>query len=138
MTRRLATEPRWLSETTVLAVHAQLVERYGGQHGVRDEGLLYTLLAKPRQRWNYDENADLAFLASTYLTGLSRAHAFEAANKRTALACTLLFLQLNNSHLNTPPSDLLRLVLHSSTHHSYDQAAATTLRPHIARHPYSP
>lgn len=100
MGKRLTIEPQWLSAATVLAVHAIHIERYGGEHGVRDEGLLYTLLTKPRQRWTYDDNADLASLASVYLTGLARASSFYSANQHTGLACALLFLVLNEVSLD--------------------------------------
>lgn len=95
MGKRLPVEPTWLNEATVLAIHANHVERFGGTHGVRDEGLLYTLCAKPRQKWVYDDGATLGALASVYLTGIARGNSFYSANESTALACALVFLALN-------------------------------------------
>jgi hypothetical protein len=33
-------EPRWITESTLLAIHAQQVERYGGAHGVLDKNVV--------------------------------------------------------------------------------------------------
>lgn len=58
-------EPRWLKDTTVLAIHAQRIERFGGAHGVRDQHLVLSALARPQRRWHYDASGDLADLAAT-------------------------------------------------------------------------
>ena len=39
-------EPRWVSEATLLAIHAQQVERFGGLHGVRDKSVVQSALAR--------------------------------------------------------------------------------------------
>jgi hypothetical protein len=38
--RALPDEPRWLTEPTLLAIHAQQIERYGGAHGILDENVV--------------------------------------------------------------------------------------------------
>ncbi|HKK92306.1 MAG TPA: Fic family protein [Longimicrobiales bacterium] len=70
----------------MLAIHARQVERYGGAHGVLDENIVRSAPARPRHRWSYDEEADLADLAATYLVGFSRSQGFRDGNERTALA----------------------------------------------------
>ncbi|MGH7712887.1 MAG: type II toxin-antitoxin system death-on-curing family toxin [Gemmatimonadaceae bacterium] len=83
-------EPRWISETTLFAIHAQQIERYGGAHGVRDKNVVLSALARARNRWAYDPSADLADLAAAYLVGLARSQGFNDGNKRTGLACALV------------------------------------------------
>ncbi len=88
-------EPRWQTDTTLLAIHAQQIERRGGEHGVRDQHMVLSALARPKQRWHYDASADLADVAALYLVGLPQAQGFVDGNKRTGLARALVFLALS-------------------------------------------
>ena len=104
-------EPRWLTETTVLAIHAQLIERFGGAHGVRDQHVVLSALARPQQRWHYEASADLADCAALYLIGLSQAQGFVDGNKRTGLACALVFLALNDAALHVAGAALYAVTM---------------------------
>ncbi len=42
-------EPLFLSIEQVLILQKDLIERYGGQHGLRDEGLLSSAVMGPQQ-----------------------------------------------------------------------------------------
>ncbi|MGH7572554.1 MAG: Fic family protein, partial [Gemmatimonadota bacterium] len=64
------TEPFWLDRRIVDALHAEVLREYGGSPGIRDEGLIESALARPRQKWGYEEGADLALLAAAYAFGL--------------------------------------------------------------------
>ena len=79
---------------TVLKFHSKLIERYGGSHGLRDQGALESALAAAQNRYFYEE-ADMATCAATYAYHLSQAHAFIDGNKRIAWAVAILFLELN-------------------------------------------
>jgi death on curing protein len=46
------TEPRWILDAVVVAVHRLLVAQHGGSPGIRDKGLLDSALARPRQEWH--------------------------------------------------------------------------------------
>lgn len=41
-----------LSKEQILLMHQQLIDRYGGSHGIRDEGLLDSALAAPFQSFS--------------------------------------------------------------------------------------
>lgn len=43
------TEPHWLNQQIILAIHPQLLARFGGLEGLRDEGLLESALVRPNQ-----------------------------------------------------------------------------------------
>jgi len=92
-------EPTWITESTLLAIHAQQVERYGGLHGVRDKNVVLS------------KSADLADLAAAYLVGFARTQGFNDGNKRTALAYALVFLSINGAELHVPPTELLALTM---------------------------
>jgi len=90
----LPNEPIWVP-VEVVVEHNQLeLVDTGERHFVRDIGLLESALARPRNAFAYGED-DLVILAVTLMDGVSRAHAFEQGNKRTAFAVMRLFLRAN-------------------------------------------
>ncbi|MCJ2128731.1 type II toxin-antitoxin system death-on-curing family toxin [Methylobacterium sp. E-045] len=88
------TEPRWLTSEEVRIAHERQLVRFGGPPGLRDENALESALARPINRWRY-EDGDLATLAAAYAFGLARNHAFIDGNKRIAFVAMVLFLRLN-------------------------------------------
>ena len=124
----ISDEPRWLTETMLLAIHAQQIERYGGAHGVLDENVVRSALARPLQRWAYDEDSDVADFAAAYLVGFARSQGFNDGNKRTGLACALVFLCLNGQDLHVSPKELYAITMQAATGQADDQIVAAYLR----------
>lgn len=88
-------EPEWLDLDTVLAIHEEVLAAEGGLPGVRDAGLLASALDRPRNKWGYEETADLHALAAAYGFGIAKNHPFADANKRTAFQTMFVFLYVN-------------------------------------------
>jgi death on curing protein len=124
-------EPRWLTEAMLLAIHAQQIERCGGAHGVLDQNVVRSALARPMNPWAYDDQADLADLAAAYLVGFARSQGFRDGNKRTGLACALVFLRLNGSTPHLPGKELYALTMQIVTGEADDRIAAAYLRSRI-------
>lgn len=124
-------EPNWLTETMLLAIHAQQIERYGGAHGILDQNVVRSALARPINRWAYDQEADLADLAASYLVGLTRSQGFNDGNKRTGLATALVFLRLNGRVLHVPGKELYALTMQIANNEAGDKIAAAYLRSRI-------
>ncbi|GAA0705848.1 type II toxin-antitoxin system death-on-curing family toxin [Dokdonella soli] len=90
----------WLEPALILAIHERQIAEHGGTQGVRDEALLESALARPRQLLAYGEPApDLADLAAALAHGLARNHPFLDGNKRTAAVACETFLNLNGVDL---------------------------------------
>ena len=86
----------WISRALALAIHDRQLAEHGGATGIRDEGLLESALARPRQLHTYGQpTPDLADLAAATAFGLARNHPFVDGNKRVALATCLVFLSEN-------------------------------------------
>ncbi len=128
-------EPEWLTEAVLLAIHAQQIERYGGAHGVRDQNVVRSALARPIQRWAYDDEVDVADLGGAYLVGLARSQGFNDGNKRTALACALVFLRLNGYTLHVPGKELYALTMQATTGEVDDRIIASYLRSRMEAAP---
>ena len=97
-------EPLWLSMDAVQAIHEELIAEYGGSPGVRDEGLLDSALARPRQILAYGD-PNLFALAAAYAFGIVRNHPFVDGNKRTGLMAAYVFLRLNGYRLNASEAE---------------------------------
>ena len=86
----------YLSVNEVLLLHARLIQFTGGGRGVRDLGRLEAALARPLATF---EGAalypDLWTKAAALMHSLALNHPFVDGNKRTALAATGVFLELN-------------------------------------------
>lgn len=97
----------WVNKALVLAIHDRQLAEHGGQPGVRDQALLDSALARPRQTFAYSEHpTDLAILAASLAYGLARNHPFVDGNKRTAHVAYRTFLLLNGADLNASQQDL--------------------------------
>jgi death-on-curing protein len=95
-------EPLWLTRAIVEVLHEEQIREHGGQHGLRDEGLLESALTRPRHRWSYEPETDLAALAAEYGVGLAKNYAFLDGNKRTAFVAANVFLILNGFEIEAP------------------------------------
>ena len=98
------TEPVWLERELVLAIHDRQLAEHGGSSGLRDEGLLESALARPRNLFAYGEPS-LGQLAAEYAFGIARNHPFVDGNKRTALVAAEFFLDLNEVNLLATDED---------------------------------
>jgi len=87
---------QFLTPDEVLAIHARLIEVFGGRAGVRDAGLLESALHRP-QTGHY---ADLAEMAAALFESLIINHPFVDGNKRAAFFATDVFLRLNGYSLD--------------------------------------
>jgi len=111
----ISQEPRWITEPVLLAIHAQLIERYGGAHGVVDQNVVLSALARPINRLAYEHDSDFADLAAAYLAGFAGSQGFRDGNKRTGLACALVFLAINNLAIHVPAAELIALTMAVAT-----------------------
>jgi death-on-curing protein len=88
-------EPRWLARIVVDAIHSDQVREHGGLPGVRDENALESALARPQQKWHYEQSADVPLLAAAYAFGLTRNHPYRDGNKRIGFLAMVTFLGIN-------------------------------------------
>jgi death-on-curing protein len=99
---------RWIDRSFAIAVHDEQLATHGGGTGIRDEGLLDSALARPRNLAAYGE-PDLAAIAASYAFGLARNHPFVDGNKRTALVVCETFIIDNGGVLAASDAELVVL-----------------------------
>ena len=125
-------EPRWLPPIYVLAIHADQVQAHGGSLWLRDRGLLESALERPKNRFQYDPDADLASLAAAYGFGLAQNHPFVDGNKRVAFQAMYLFLGLNGFRIEASEEEVVLLILSLASGRLEEASLAAWLRNHIA------
>lgn len=97
-------EPVWVSREECLAVHTELLARFGGLDGIRDVGLLDFALNRPLQAFTYSR-PDLFALAALYAEGIVKNHPFLDGNMRTGFVAAALFLESNGLEFQAPEEE---------------------------------
>ena len=87
-------EPYWLTREECLALHEMMLSQYGGSEGLRDDNMLESALAKPRQLFAYGQPT-MSDLAASYVFGVVKNHPFIDGNKRTGFMLDAGFLERN-------------------------------------------
>ncbi len=120
----------YLTMAEVLAIHSDQIERYGGTHGVRDQGLLEAALYRPQTGYY----ADIVKEAAALWESLAQNHACIDGNKRTAFAATYTFLAINGARLTANAQKTYNFVagLYETNQFSFDKLVPW-LREHVAR-----
>ncbi len=111
MATEMDPSPRYIYLTVAEAVemHRQLIDEFGGIHGLRDKGLLEAAVFRPQNGY-YD---DLLHEAAALMESLASNHAFLDGNKRISLAMTDTFLRVNGYYLELEPMAAYRFITES-------------------------
>ena len=125
-------EPIWIREDVVRAIHRRQLTEHRGQPGIRDEGLLASALARPKNLITYSENdPDLAALAAAYAFGIASNHPFLDGNKRTAFVVCRVVLLLNGRDLNASREQKYLTFLRLASGDLSEEDLAAWLREHL-------
>lgn len=121
----------FLSAEDVLTLHADQVDLYGGEHGVRDMGLLDSAVAQPQASFGgqYLHN-DLFEMAAAYLYHLVQNHPFLDGNKRTGAVAAMVFLDLIGIEIDAPKGSLYDLTMAVATGQAGKAEIAAFFRTH--------
>ena len=92
-------------------MHRELVRQYGGLYAIRDETLLESALAKPQQKFAYEDSASIFELAASMGYGLAKNHPFADGNKRIAFAAMGIFLEVNGYKLTVGEVEAVETIL---------------------------
>ena len=130
-------ELNWLPIEVVIEHNRLELAQTGENHFVRDRGLLESALARARNSFAYGAE-DVVVLAVVLMAGISRAHAFEQGNKRTAFGAMRLFLRANGHDTAFDDSvswadEMIGPLEHRSTEEDFVRA----IRPYVVARPAS-
>ena len=101
----------FLTVDDVLKLQRHQVDVYGGEHGVRDFGLLESALAMPQSMFDgHFLHKDIYEMASACLFHLVKNHPFIDGNKRAGASAAYVFLAINDIQLTASQSDFTEMV----------------------------
>lgn len=107
---------RYLNVEEILRLHFQVIEDFGGSHGVRDENRLRSVVDAPKQSvFNADQYPTVFAKTAVYLRNIIGDHPFTDGNKRTALTCGAIFLQYNGYRLHATPLEVEEFTVRIAT-----------------------
>ena len=115
------------------AVHVDQVREHGGLPGIRDENALESALARPRQKWAYGNERDLATLAAAYGFGLVRNHPYRDGNKRMGFLAIATFLGVNGHELDATDADVITHMIGLAAGNLSEDDLAAWIRAHVKR-----
>lgn len=99
-----------LTADQVLRLHRSVLERFWGDPGLRDRGLLESALARPFAAFGgVEAHPEVHDKAAALWHALATNHPFVDANRPVALAATLVFLRVNGYALDLDNERLVEL-----------------------------
>ena len=105
-------EPLWMDTADAVIAHDLELAAHGGSTGIRDQGLLESALARPKNIWAFAVSPpSLPRLAAAYAFGISSNHPFVDGNKRTALVMSFAFLDVNGLEVTASQEDAFLTIL---------------------------
>ena len=107
------------------------MRQHGGLAAVRDENALESALARPRQKWSYGDEHDLATLAAAYGFGLARNHPYRDGNKRIAFLALATFLGVNDLEFIATDAEVVTVMLALAAGRLTERQLADWIREHL-------
>lgn len=124
---------RYLSVQEIIAINVAMIQKYSpGEHiGVKDSGLLESVVLRPQSSaFGEDVYLTLFEKATALFESLGMNHSFQNANKRTAFAAFVIFLQLNGYRFMMNQKEAEDLTVHMVNHKYTFQELASIIREH--------
>lgn len=106
----------FLTYEEVLEFHTDQLRLFGGQDGIRDDGVLRSAIATPEASFDgVYLHADEFLMAAAYAFHIAEGQPFVDGNKRTGLNAALVFLELNGWSIDDPEVELYEGVIGLAT-----------------------
>jgi death-on-curing protein len=122
---------QYLTGEEILVIHAAIIDATGGSHGVRDTGLLRSIIERPKMQFGGKELYRGVFKkAAVYFEAIAHYHVFVDGNKRTAIAAAARFLSRNGYELAVENKTMEQFVLNAVVKKCDLDTIASWLRVH--------
>lgn len=124
----------WLTRLVLDAVHHDQLREHGGLPGIRDENLLESALARPRQKRHYTDRTDVQMLAAAYAYGLVQNHPYRDGNKRIGFLAMVTFLGVNGYDFSATEAEVVTEILGVAAGGVPEDALVEWVRRHSSKH----
>ena len=108
----------YISLDIVLAIHDDMIEKYGGSYGIRDLGLIQSAIARPQSSFQGEDlYINIFDKAAALFHSIIFNHAFIDGNKRTAMVSTARFLSINGYTFDVDDKEFVNFPLRVTNNH---------------------
>lgn len=126
----------FLTPEQVLAIHRRVIEKFGGDPGIRDRGLMESAVAMPQAQFAGQHlHQGIPEQAGAYLFHLCKNHPFIDGNKRVALASAEVFVLLNGRVLSATNDELEELTMGVAAGNVSKDEAVAFFQAHVREAP---
>ena len=116
----------------VIELHKRIIEETGGIQGIRDEGILESALAAPFITFGKKDLYPTVIQKAARLGyGIASNHAFVDGNKRTGALIMIIFLKLNDIHLNYSKNELVKIFVDIASHRAHYKDLLDWINNHL-------
>jgi death-on-curing protein len=123
---------KYLTLEEILRLHFQIVNDFGGSHGVRSEDRLKSVIDAPKQSVFGEEQYQGVFTkAAVYARNIIGDHPFADGNKRTGITSMSIFLLRNGYTLTATPKELEDFAVQIATDHLSVEQIAEWLKTNV-------
>ncbi len=125
---------KYLTTQQAIAIHDQMVKRFGGLHGLRDLNLLESAVARPQATFDGQDLYKTVYdKAAALLQSLLKNHQFVDGNKRTALSSAGIFLKMNGYKLKNFHEEEVEFAVSVDNKHLSLEEISEWIRKHSSR-----
>ncbi len=122
---------KYLTAEGILVIHSEIIDKTGGLHGVRDIGLLMSIVEKPKSKFGgKDLYVGIFKKAATYLESIVQYHVFLDGNKRTGAISAVRFLFINGYEFTATNKDFENFVIKVAVEKLDLETISTWLKKH--------
>lgn len=118
---------QFLTIAMIIEIHTELINEFGGMHGIRDENLLDSATAYPEMLYTIGQEKNIYLLAAAYCYHLINNHPFIDGNKRIGTVAMITFLRMNDHHISMSNAQFYELGMRTATSQITEQELADEL-----------
>jgi death-on-curing protein len=108
---------RYLNKEHIIAIHAELIDQFGGLHGIRDESLLESAVG----RYQSGYYGNVIEEAAALMESLGINHPFLDGNKRIAVTAPLVFLMANGYTVSLDEDEAFKFIIRALEQGSFNK-----------------
>jgi len=97
----------FVTTNELVTLQREIINHFGGGHGIRDQALLDSAANRPAQAASYDPEMSAAKAGAMLCYAIVRNHPFVDGNKRTAYFSMLYMLERNGMGFDPDPKEAL-------------------------------
>ncbi len=100
----------------ILQLHTASIVKYGGSHGIRDEGLLQSAIGRPYKTFDEEDLYPSVFeKAAALMESIIINHPFVDGNKRTGFLAMFLLMKESNLKIKASEDEAYNFTINIST-----------------------